>query len=98
MFHRIRRKSSVLIPLLLIMGLLAACAMPGGQAPAAPAAEAGGEQATATDERALPADAAPDQTLHYVTRNFSRLNPAAEGGFGRPFISFMWMTFFLRDR
>lgn len=98
MFHRIRRKSSVLIPLLLIMGILAACAMPGGQAPAAPAAEAGGEQATATDERALPADAATDQTLHYVTRNFSRLNPAAEGGFGRPFISFMWMTFFLRDR
>lgn len=95
MFHSIRRKSSVLIPLLLIMGILAACAMPAGQAPAAPA-EAGGEQA-AVSGRPLPDDAAEDQTLHYVTRNFSRLNPASEGGFGRPWISFMWMTMFLND-
>lgn len=97
MFHRIRRMGSMLIPLLLIMGLLAACAMPTGEAPAAPAAATGGEQA-AVSGRPLPDDAAEDQTLHYVTRNFSRLNPASEGGFGRPWISFMWMTMFLNDR
>lgn len=97
MFHRIRRKSSVLLPLLLLIAILAGCAMPAGQAPAAPPAEAGGEQA-AVSGRPLPDDAAEDQTLHYVTRNFSRLNPASEGGFGRPWISFMWMTMFLNDR
>ena len=42
-------------------------------------------------------DLAADQTLRYVTRGFSRLDPANESGFGRPFISHMWMPLFLRD-
>ena len=45
----------------------------------------------------MPADAAEDQTIHYVTRGFGRLNPASEGAFGRPFTSHMWMPFFIRD-
>lgn len=97
MFQRMRRKSSVIIPLLLLMGMLMSCAMPSGQAPA-PAADAGSSEQAATSGRPLPEDAAEDQTLHYVTRNFNRLNPASEGGFGRPWISFMWMTMFLNDR
>ena len=97
MFQRIRQKSSVIIPLLLLMGMLMSCAMPSGQAPA-PAADAGSSEQATTGGRPLPDDAAEDQTLHYVTRNFSRLNPASEGGFGRPWISFMWMTMFLNDR
>jgi peptide/nickel transport system substrate-binding protein len=32
-----------------------------------------------------------------VTRNFSRLDPASEGGFGRFIISHLWMPLFLRD-
>jgi peptide/nickel transport system substrate-binding protein len=40
---------------------------------------------------------AADQTLRYVTRNFSRLDPASEGGFGRFVISHLWMPLFLRD-
>ena len=40
---------------------------------------------------------AADQTLRYVTRNYSRLDPASEGGFGRFIISHLWMPLFLRD-
>ncbi|MCW5849125.1 MAG: ABC transporter substrate-binding protein [Anaerolineae bacterium] len=43
------------------------------------------------------ADMAADQTIHYVTRGFSRLDPASEGGFGRFIISHLWMPLFLRD-
>jgi len=81
---------------LVILGLLlAACVAPGAQAPAAPA---GGQAAAApSGGRPLPADAADDQTIHYVTRNFDWMNPATEGGFGRPFVSHIWMPFFIRD-
>lgn len=82
---------------LILSMVLAACVATGEPAPAADAPAAGGEAAT-TGGRPLPEDAAADQTLHYVTRNFNRLTPASESGFGRPWISFMWMTFFLRDR
>ena len=44
-----------------------------------------------------PSDMAADQTLRYVTRGFSRMDPASEGGFGRFVISHMWMPLFLRD-
>jgi ABC-type transport system substrate-binding protein len=84
-----------LFSLIVILGLLAACV-----APAAPASTAGagsGESAAATSGRPLPEDAAEDQTIRYVTRNFSRLDPASEGGFGRFVISHMWMPFFIRD-
>lgn len=74
--------------------LLAACTAP--VAPAAPAAESDSAAAT-TGSRPLPADAAEDQTLRYVTRGFSRLDPASEGGFGRFVISHLWMPFFIRD-
>lgn len=40
---------------------------------------------------------AADQTLRYVTRNFNRLDPAAEAAFGRFIISHIWMPLFLRD-
>ena len=43
------------------------------------------------------ADMAADQTIHYVTRGFSRLDPASEGGFGRFVIAHLWMPLFLRD-
>ncbi|MBX3011023.1 MAG: hypothetical protein KF832_05925 [Caldilineaceae bacterium] len=97
MFFRIRKRVGILLPLMIILGLLFSSCTTASPAPAAPAAESSGE-ATEASGRALPDDAAADQTLHYVTRNFSRFNPAAEGGFGRPFISFMWMPFFIRDR
>jgi len=99
MFATFRHRIALVLPLLLSLSLLlAACATPGAPAPAVPAPDAGSSAAVAADSaRPLPADASADQTLNYVTRNFSRLNPAAEGGFGRPFISFMWMPFFLRD-
>ena len=45
----------------------------------------------------MPSDMAADQTLRYVTRGFSRMDPASEGGFGRFVISHMWMPLFLRD-
>ena len=43
------------------------------------------------------ADLSADQTLRYVTRGFSRLDPANESGFGRFIISHIWMPLFLRD-
>ena len=101
MSFKMRHWGSRLLPILVILSLLlAACTAAGvPAAPAAPVAESGsGEQAATTGGRALPEDAAADQTLHYVTRNFNRLNPASEGGFGRPWVSFMWMTMFLNDR
>jgi oligopeptide transport system substrate-binding protein len=78
----------------LLISIMAACAAPaaGPTAPGRPATEA-----TTETGRALPADAAEDQTIHYVTRNFNRLNPASEGGFGRFIISHLWMPFFIRD-
>ena len=86
------------VMVLLLAIILAACA-----APAAPVAEempapASEEQMAAEPTgRQMPADAAEDQTIRYVTRGFGRLNPAAEGGFGRFIISHMWMPFFIRD-
>ena len=86
------------VMVLLLATILAACA-----APAAPVAEempapASEEQMAAEPSgRQMPADAAEDQTIRYVTRGFGRLNPAAEGGFGRFIISHMWMPFFIRD-
>ncbi len=98
MFAKFRRRIAFLLPMLAIISLLAACTAPAAPAPAAPAGDTSSSEGTAaTGVRPLPEDAAEDQTLHYVTRNFSRLNPASEGGFGRPFTSFMWMPFFLRD-
>jgi len=105
MIRRTRQRFGVLVPLLLMIGLLAGCVTPAAQTPAesaAPAAEvaapAAAESAEAApDGRALPADAAEDQTIHYVTRGFSRLDPASEGGFGRFVISHLWMPFFIRD-
>ena len=47
--------------------------------------------------RPLPDDAAEEQVIRYVARGFGRLNPAAEGGFGRFIIAHMFMPFFLRD-
>ena len=94
---RLHQRVSMILPLVVILSLLlAACAVPG--APVAPAADSGGsEESAATGSRALPDDAAEDQTIHYVTRGFSRLDPASEGGFGRFVISHMWMPFFIRD-
>ncbi|MSP14624.1 MAG: hypothetical protein EXR62_16915 [Chloroflexi bacterium] len=42
-------------------------------------------------------DKAADQTIHYVTRGFSRLDPAYEEGFGPFIISHLWMPLFIRD-
>src|SRR5262249_4373868 len=42
-------------------------------------------------------DMAADQTIRYVTRGFSRLDPASEGGFGRVIISHMCMPQSSRD-
>ncbi len=82
--------------LILLSVVLGACA-----APAAPAASDSGDTAMADDGemmgRELPADAAEEQVIRYVARGFGRLNPAAEGGFGRFIISHMFMPFFLRD-
>ncbi|MBX3051316.1 MAG: ABC transporter substrate-binding protein [Caldilineaceae bacterium] len=105
MFRRIRQRVGVVVPFLLIFGMLAGCAAPAAQTPAepAPAASSSSESTTttstttATTGRSLPADAAEDQTLQYVTRGFSRLDPASEGGFGRFVISHLWMPFFIRD-
>lgn len=94
---RLHQRVSMILPLLVIVSLLlAACAVPG--APVAPAADSGSsEETAATGGRPLPEDAAEDQTIHYVTRGFSRLDPASEGGFGRFVISHMWMPLFIRD-
>ena len=85
------------VALLVILGMvLSACAAPVAPADSGGAAMAdeGGEMAG----RPLPDDAAEEQVIRYVTRDLSRLNPASESGFGRPWISHMWMPFFLRDR
>lgn len=90
--RRSNRRTLAPLALLLIMGLiLSACTTAPAPAPSAPeaAAEAGG--------RPLPDDAAEDQTIRYVARGFGRLDPAAEGGFGRFIIAHLWMPFFLRD-
>ena len=82
--------------LLMIIGMaLSACVTPAAtDTDGAAMSEAGeGEMMS----RPLPDDAAEDQVIRYVTRNFSRMNPASEGGFGRPFVSHIWMTLFLRD-
>jgi ABC-type transport system substrate-binding protein len=42
-------------------------------------------------------DMAADQTLHYVTRGFSRMDPASEGGFGRFIIAYLFMPLFVHD-
>jgi peptide/nickel transport system substrate-binding protein len=99
MSNHFRRRLSLFFTLgVMISLLLSACVAAGGPAPTAEATAAPASEAAADSGRALPDDAAADQTLRYVTRNFSRLNPASEGGFGRPWISFMWMTMFLNDR
>ena len=85
--------ASVLLALALVV---TACAAPAGPA----ASDSGGAMADNGEEmagRPLPDDAADEQVIRYVTRNFSRMNPASEGGFGRPFVSHIWMTLFLRD-
>lgn len=94
MFARIRPCVSFILSCLVIASLLlAACTTS-----VAPVADTGGsEQAAATSGRPLPEDAAEDQTLRYVTRGFSRLDPASEGGFGRFVISHLWMPLFIRD-
>ncbi|MCX7708088.1 MAG: ABC transporter substrate-binding protein, partial [Anaerolineae bacterium] len=43
------------------------------------------------------ADLAADQTIHYVTRGFSRMDPAPEGGFGRFIIAYLFMPLFVHD-
>lgn len=100
MLARKRPRIGIILTFCVILSMvLSACNAPVAPAAPAPAAESGsGEQAAAPGARALPDDAAEDQTIRYVTRNFNRLNPASEGGFGRPWISFMWMTMFLNDR
>ncbi len=42
-------------------------------------------------------DLAADQTLRYVTRGFTRLDPAFEAGFGTFIISHLWMPLYIRD-
>lgn len=84
--------TSALVLLLVLSMVLSACATPAAPAPSE------SEAAAESSGRPLPDDAAEDQTIHYVTRNFGRLNPASESGFGRPWISHMWMPFFIRDR
>ena len=42
-------------------------------------------------------DMAADQTLRYVTRGFSRMDPASEGGFGRFIIAYLFMPLFVHD-
>jgi ABC-type transport system substrate-binding protein len=69
--------------------------------PAATSAPTGGTESVLITPAPLPAptpgDLAEDQTIRYVTRGFSRLDPAAEGGFGRFVISHLWMPLFLRN-
>ena len=80
------------------VGLLVA--MVACTAPAAAPSSGEAESSASSDaetEGGLPADAAEDQTLRYVARNFAQLAPATEGGFGRAFISHIWMPFFIRD-
>lgn len=85
--------------IVLCLALLAGCST--GDAPAAPADEAAAEGEAADTGSAstegLPEDAAEEQVLRYVARNFSLLNPATEGGFGRAFTSHIWMPLFIRD-
>ena len=92
-----RLQPYLLASLLLVLALIVtACAAPAGPA----ASDSGGAMADDGGEmagRPLPDDAAEEQVIRYVTRNFSRMNPASEGGFGRPFVSHIWMTLFLRD-
>ena len=81
--------------MLLVLALVVtACAAPAGPAASGGAMADDGEEMAG---RPLPDDAAEEQVIRYVTRNFSRMNPASEGGFGRPFVSHIWMTLFLRD-
>ncbi len=80
--------------LLVIVFAVSACAAPAPADSGSTAAMDEGEEMTG---RPLPEDAAEEQVIRYVTRNFSRMNPASEGGFGRPFVSHIWMTLFLRD-
>jgi hypothetical protein len=86
----------VISALLLLSVILGACA-----APAVPAASDSGGAAMADEGemagRPLPDDAADEQVIRYVARGFGRLNPAAEGGFGRFIIAHMFMPFFIRD-
>lgn len=96
MFARQRSWARIGTYLLALSVILVACVAPGAQAPAAPAGASGGAAAPAAG-RPLPADAADDQTIHYVTRGFSRLDPASEGGFGRFIIAHLWMPLFIRD-
>lgn len=64
------------------------------------AASSGGTKSVLITPPTMPApapgDLADDQTIHYVTRGFSRMDPAAEGGFERFVISHLWMPMFLR--
>ncbi len=89
-----RRILSFASILLVIVFAVSACAAPAPADSGSTAAMDGGEEMTG---RPLPEDAAEEQVIRYVTRNFSRMNPASEGGFGRPFVSHIWMTLFLRD-
>ncbi len=84
----------VLSALILLAVLLGACATPAAPADSGAAMADEGE---AMEGRPLPDDAAEEQVIRYVTRDLSKLNPARESGFGRPWISHMWMPFFLRD-
>lgn len=96
MLARMRQSIGRILVFCMILSLvLSACVAPGAEAPATSAG--GSEQAAAPSGRPLPDDAAEDQTLHYVTRGFSRLDPASEGGFGRFVIAHLWMPFFIRD-
>ena len=81
--------------LLLLSVVLGACAAPAAPAPA----DSGADMADEGEMmgRPLPDDAAEEQVIRYVARGFGRLNPAAEGGFGRFIISHMFMPFFIRD-
>ena len=89
-----RRIFSFASILLVIVFAVSACAAPAPADSGSTAAMDEGEEMTG---RPLPEDAAEEQVIRYVTRNFSRMNPASEGGFGRPFVSHIWMTLFLRD-
>ena len=72
-----RQKPYFFASMLLVLALVVtACA-----APASGGAADDGEEMAG---RPLPDDAAEEQ----VSCNFSRMNPASEGGFGRPFVSF----------
>lgn len=88
----------VISALLLLSVILGACATPA--APATGSDGAAMSDSGDADEmagRPLPDDAAEEQVIRYVARGFGRLNPAAEGGFGRFIIAHMFMPFFIRD-